>query len=107
MSSPQDQFLEILKTLLSEDNNVRNQAEKVYMNTKKQQPNQVIQALLHIGRSDGPIDLRNLAFVLIRRSLMVLSTEASFWQKLNPEIQSVIQKELLIALEQYVRWMNF
>lgn len=47
------------------------------MNTKKQQPNQVIQALLLIGRTSTVTDLRNMAFILIRRSLVVLSSEGS------------------------------
>lgn len=45
------------------------------MNTKKQQPNQVIQALLLIGRTSTVTELRNMAFILIRRSFVVLSSE--------------------------------
>lgn len=99
MSSPQQQFEQLLTSLLSGDNNTRNQAEKIYMNTKKQQPNQIIQALLQVARTSENTEMRNLAYVLIRRSLIVLSTEESFWSRLNPEIKQLLQTELLVALE--------
>lgn len=75
MSTPQQQFEELLTSLMSQDNAIRNQGEKIYMNTKKQQPNQVIQALLLIGRTSTVTELRNMAFILIRRSFVVLSSE--------------------------------
>jgi hypothetical protein len=101
MSSPQQQFEQLLTSLLSGDNNTRNQAEKIYMSTKKQQPNQIIQALLQVARTSEQVEMRNLAFVLIRRSLIVLSTEESFWSRLNSDIKQMLQTELLVAIEKY------
>jgi len=80
---------------MSEDNDKRVLAEKMYMNTKKQQPNEVIQALLQVGRTSASQDLRSLAIVLLRRALIHLDKEKALWKLLSPPTQALLKEQLL------------
>jgi len=91
----QAQFESLLLNLMSEDNDKRVQAERMYMNTKKQQPNEVLTALLQVGRTSTNQDLRSLAIVLLRRALIHLEKDKALWNKLNPQTQNLLKEQLL------------
>lgn len=95
----QAQFEGLLQNLMSEDNNARVQAEKIYQNTKKQQPNEVLQALLQVGRTSASQELRSLAIVLLRRSLIHLDKEKAIWTRLNPQTQALLKEQLLQGVQ--------
>eukprot|EP01126_Amoeba_proteus_P036058 TRINITY_DN365_c0_g1_i1.p1 TRINITY_DN365_c0_g1~~TRINITY_DN365_c0_g1_i1.p1 ORF type:complete len:1122 (+),score=271.13 TRINITY_DN365_c0_g1_i1:75-3368(+) len=99
MSDPQAQFEGLLSNLLSPENAARTQAEKVYMNTKKKQPNEVVQALLQVSRNSTSVELRSLAIVLLRRTMVNVEKDNTLWSKLNPEVQQLVKDQLLIGVE--------
>lgn len=91
----QAQFEGLLSNLMSEDNQTRVQAEKIYQNTKKQQPNEILQALLQVGRTSTNQDLRSLAIVLLRRALIHLEKDKALWKRLTPVTQNLLKEQLL------------
>eukprot|EP01127_Copromyxa_protea_P013418 TRINITY_DN361_c0_g1_i1.p1 TRINITY_DN361_c0_g1~~TRINITY_DN361_c0_g1_i1.p1 ORF type:complete len:1095 (-),score=333.86 TRINITY_DN361_c0_g1_i1:67-3351(-) len=91
----QAQFEGLLTNLMSEDNASRVQAEKIYQNTKKQQPNEILQALLQVGRTSTNKELRSLAIVLLRRALVHFDKEKALWNRLSPAIQTLLKEQLL------------
>lgn len=95
----QAQFEGLLLKLMSEDNQSRVQAEKIYQNTKKQQPNEVLQALLQVGRTSANKDLRSLAIVLLRRAMIHLEKEKALWTRLNPQTQNLLKEQLLQGVQ--------
>lgn len=95
----QAQFEGLLQNLMSEDNNSRVQAERIYQNTKKQQPNEVLQALLQVGRTSTNKDLRSLAIVLMRRALAHLEKQKALWHRLSPQTQALLKEQLLQGVQ--------
>lgn len=95
----QAQFETLLQNLMCEVNATRVQAEKVYQNTKKQQPNEVLQALLQVGRTSAKQELRSLAIVLLRRALIHLEKEKALWTRLNPQTQNLLKEQLLQGVQ--------
>lgn len=95
----QAEFEGLLSNLMSEDNASRVRAEKIYQNTKKQQPNEVLQALLQVGRTSTKQELRSLAVVLLRRALVHLEKEKALWNRLNPQVQNLMKEQLLQGVQ--------
>jgi len=91
---------------MNPDNEVRGRAETALNQTKKEQPNQIIQALLQVGRNSAIQDLRAFAIILLRRSLVNLQ-EKSLWKTISPQTQALVKRELLNGVEreenEYVR----
>lgn len=97
--SAQAQFEGLLLSFTADDNETRNQAEKLYNTTKKQQPNQVMQALIQIARTSANDSLRSMAMVLLRRALLPGISEDTFWKSLSSETQNLLKQQLLIGVE--------
>jgi len=91
---------------MNPDNEVRGQAETVYNETKTNQPNQIVQALLQVGRTSTTQDLRAFAIILLRQALVNFQ-EKSLWTKITPQTQALVKRELLNGIERednsYVR----
>lgn len=96
--SSQQQFEDLLRKMMSEDNKVRKQAEAVFNKTRKSQPSPILQALLQVARSAQDAGLRAFAVVVLRRSL--IDGDKSMWPKLNAQTQALIKRELLLGIEQ-------
>lgn len=99
MSSAQAQFEGLLLSFTNENNETRNQAEKLYNQTKNAQPNQVMQALIQIARTSANESLRNMAMVLLRRAVSPGITEDTFWKSLSLETQTLLKQQLLLGVE--------
>lgn len=93
----QAQFEALLEKMMSEQNNVRKSAENAFKVTMKNQPNEIFQALIQVGRTSAKPELRSFSILTARNSLFV---NASSWTKLNAQTQNLFKRELLAGLEQ-------
>eukprot|EP01097_Dermamoeba_algensis_P002108 TRINITY_DN1837_c0_g3_i1.p1 TRINITY_DN1837_c0_g3~~TRINITY_DN1837_c0_g3_i1.p1 ORF type:complete len:1076 (-),score=326.43 TRINITY_DN1837_c0_g3_i1:39-3266(-) len=84
-------FENVLTGLLSDNNQIRQQAEEQY-NHLKSFPNELLQLLLHFLKNSQQQQFRNLSAVLLRRA--VLKVKDSLWSKASPEIQNLVKAEL-------------
>ena len=98
MSAGQQQFETLLRNMMSETYKTRKQAESAFSKTRKSQPSQVMQALLQVGRTSQESDMRQFALVTLRASL--IDGETKLWSKLNAQTKALIQRELLVGIEQ-------
>lgn len=87
-------FEQLINQLMSDDNNVRGEAEKLYTNLK-QTPDTLVIALLQIIRSALGDRLREMCVVLLRPLLV-----REPWETLSAQSKSTVSSELLIGLEQ-------
>lgn len=97
--SAQAQFEGLLLSFSNENNEIRNQAEKLYNTTKKNQPNEIMCALIQIARTSANEGLRSMAALLLRRALLPGVEDVTFWNSLSPETQQLLQTQLLDGVE--------
>jgi len=98
MSLPsQHDFEQVLKNILSSDNNLRKQAEG-YFNTAKTSPDYCVSSLLHTMRNSDQLELRSLASVLLKKC--IAKTEDSLYPKLSPQIKEKVKVDLVNALSE-------
>jgi len=97
--SAQAQFEGLLRSFTSDDNDTRNAAEKLYHATLKAQPNQIMTALLQIGRTSLDEELRSMAAILLRRALMPSGEERNLWEILDAPTQTLLKDQLLVGVE--------
>lgn len=96
MSLPSIQeFEQVLVNILAPNNDLRNQAE-THFNNSKQHPDYCIQSLLHILRNSPQTEIRGLACVLLRKCI---SSEDSLYTKVTNETKQKLKSELLEALK--------
>lgn len=96
MSTLQE-FEQIIANILSPDNNIRNQAEQLYNNSKSN-PDFCVGSLVQLLRSSQHIHVRGLACVLLRK--VITKTDDSLFPHLSPQTQQLVKSELLQALGQ-------
>jgi len=94
--SSRENFQSLVINLLSGDNDVRGQAEKVFNEVKKF-PDQLSLALLHSLRTTEE-HVRTFCAVLLRRTLV--KGNPVVWNTLQPATQQTLKFELIQALEQ-------
>ncbi|KAF7281384.1 karyopherin beta 3 [Rhynchophorus ferrugineus] len=96
MAADQEQFYQILTSLLSTDNNIRTQAEEAYSNISVE--GKVSHLLGAIRNGNLAEDARQISAVLLRR---VFSNEfMDFYPKLPPESQAQLKEQVLLAVQQ-------
>ncbi|KDR17150.1 importin-5 isoform X1 [Zootermopsis nevadensis] len=96
MAANQDQFQQVLDTLLSTDNNIRTQAEEAYNNLPVE--SKVTFLLSSVHNAAMGEELRQMAAVLLRR---LFSAEfMDFFPKLSPEGQQQLKEQVLLAVQQ-------
>jgi len=98
MSQPQ--FEQLLTNLMSPDNFIRGQAEQMYAQAKQSQPDEVVQALLQVGRTSTNNELRPFGIILLRRALSGSINDKSLWDKITTQTQNFLKKELLKGIEE-------
>ncbi|CAD5118222.1 DgyrCDS6944 [Dimorphilus gyrociliatus] len=90
MADMQNQFLEVLASLLSTDNDYRTKAEEVYEKTEV--GTRLTLLLQIISDENCTIDIRCLAAVLMRR---IYASEWEEISKLNPELLENVRSKIL------------
>ncbi|XP_056644461.1 importin-5 [Diorhabda sublineata] len=96
MAAEQEQFYQILTTLLSTDNNIRTQAEDAYSNLPVE--SKVSHLLGAIHNNNLSHEARQMSAVLLRR---VFSNDfLDFYPKLPPESQNQLKEQVLLAVQQ-------
>ncbi|KAL1491195.1 hypothetical protein ABEB36_011831 [Hypothenemus hampei] len=96
MAAEQEQFYQILTSLLSTDNNIRSQAEEAYNNLAVE--SKITFLLEAIQNASLREDARQIAAVLLRR---VFSNDfIEFYPKLTPEQQAHLKEKVLLAVQQ-------
>eukprot|EP00933_Yihiella_yeosuensis_P042171 TRINITY_DN3669_c0_g4_i1.p1 TRINITY_DN3669_c0_g4~~TRINITY_DN3669_c0_g4_i1.p1 ORF type:complete len:1118 (+),score=297.78 TRINITY_DN3669_c0_g4_i1:93-3446(+) len=94
------QFLEIVKNLLSADNNLRNASEKAYGEAKKNAPVQCVASLFQVlaeTKVDQPV--REQSAVLLRQCCGKITEDKSTWSCLGAEGQADVRTKLLQLLD--------
>ncbi|KAK9729082.1 importin subunit beta-3 [Basidiobolus ranarum] len=100
------QLVELLKSLVSNDNMLRSHAED-HLNTfwAVQQPDMLLQALVQLIRTSEDVHLRSFSAVLLRRlSFKPLPNQKSSdnmvspWDIVQPETRNIVKTELLQSL---------
>jgi len=94
----QQQFEGLLTNMMSAVNDIRQQGEATFDVMKQQQPSQVVQALLQVGRTSANHNLRSFSLILLRRALVTLP-EKSLWNTIDPQTKELVKRELLNGLE--------
>mmetsp|Transcript_32082 Transcript_32082/g.51405 ORF Transcript_32082/g.51405 Transcript_32082/m.51405 type:complete len:1109 (+) Transcript_32082:54-3380(+) len=95
-----DQFVQTIRATLSNDNTLRNEAEKQFESAKGTQPSQLVEGLFGILLNmslEQP--LREQAAVLLRKCLEKVSDDGSLWLRLGEAPQNVVREKLLQLLE--------
>jgi hypothetical protein len=88
---------EILRAVLSSDNQSRKAHEAQLTQLRKEHPNELVLSLLYTLNVGTDSMLRALAAVLLRQSFSGISNHA-IWDALTPQVQEASKKELLNAL---------
>nr|CAH7769767.1 unnamed protein product [Callosobruchus chinensis] len=96
MAAEQEQFFQILTTLLSTDNNVRTQAEEAYSNLPVE--TKVTHLLNAIHNAQLGDEARQMSAVLLRR--VFANDFMDFYPKLPPEAQVQLKERVLLAVQQ-------
>ncbi|VEN53702.1 unnamed protein product, partial [Callosobruchus maculatus] len=96
MAAEQEQFFQILTTLLSTDNNVRTQAEEAYSNLPVE--TKVTHLLNAIHNAQLGDEARQMSAVLLRR--VFANDFMDFYPKLPPEAQAQLKERVLLAVQQ-------
>ncbi|XP_050306794.1 importin-5 [Anthonomus grandis grandis] len=94
MAADQEQFFQLLTTLLSTDNTIRTQAEEAYSNLPvESKVSHLLSAILNNNLAE---DARQISAVLLRR---VFSNDfMEFYPKLPPESQAQLKEQILVAV---------
>ncbi|XP_071439915.1 importin-5 [Hetaerina americana] len=95
MAADQEQFQQLLGTLLSTDNEIRTQAEEAYNALPVESKVPFLISSIH-NNALGE-DLRQMAAVLLRRLFSAEFTE--FYPKLPPEAQTQLKEQVLVAVQ--------
>lgn len=93
-----DQFNQILNSLLSTDNEVRQQAEDAYNNVPRELKVTHLLATIHNGQQSE--EARQMAAVLLRR--LFSSEFLEFYKELPQEAQGQLLQQILLAVQQDV-----
>ncbi|KAK7864488.1 hypothetical protein R5R35_003107 [Gryllus longicercus] len=96
MAADQEQFQQLLSSLLSTDNNIRTQAEDAYNNLPVESKITLLLAAIRNGAFTE--DARQMAAVLLRRLFSAEFNE--FYPKLPPEAQRQLKEQVLVAVQQ-------
>jgi hypothetical protein len=93
-------FIETLRQLLSNENSVRGEAEKLLEDAKKQQPAHTLsQLFLALGQTQVEEAVREQAAVLLRQALGKISDANSTWSVLDQNAHEDCKVRLLALLE--------
>lgn len=94
------QFIELLRNMGSREDDIRRPAEKIFQQSRLKTPNEIMTALLQVGRTHSEIELRLRAFVIMRKTLKItLSGQSTTFAALNGETKEVFKRELLVGLQ--------
>ncbi|KAK4879979.1 hypothetical protein RN001_008125 [Aquatica leii] len=96
MAAQQEQFYQILTSLLSTDNDIRSQAEEAYNSLVVEgKVSHLLTAIHNTGLGD---DARQMAAVLLRR--LFANEFLEFFPKLPPTSQAQLKEQVLLAIQQ-------
>ncbi|SPP83609.1 importin-5 [Drosophila guanche] len=98
MSADQAQFQQLLVSLLSTDNDVRQQAEDAY--NALQRDLKVTHLLANIHNGQQSEEARQMAAVLLRR--LFTTDFPDFYKEIPPESQNQLLQQILLAVQQEV-----
>lgn len=93
-----DHFQQLLNSLLSTDNDVRQQAEDAYNNVSRELKVTHLLATIHNGQQSE--EARQMAAVLLRR--LFTSEFLEFYKELPQEAQGQLLQQILLAVQQEV-----
>ncbi|KAI4464528.1 importin beta [Holotrichia oblita] len=94
MAADQEQFCQLLSTLLSTDNNVRSQAEETYSNIPiENRVSYLLQSIHNVSLSE---EARQMSAVLLRR--LFANDFMDFFPKLPTESQTQLKEQILLAI---------
>eukprot|EP00301_Raphidiophrys_heterophryoidea_P025307 c8461_g1_i1.p1 GENE.c8461_g1_i1~~c8461_g1_i1.p1 ORF type:complete len:1083 (+),score=359.15 c8461_g1_i1:117-3365(+) len=86
----------LLQHLMSADNDVRTEGERVFGEFKKQQPEQLVLGLLNLLTNSQSEDIRLMSSILLRKVLV--RDDETVWEKLTPENKMTTKHALLSSL---------
>jgi len=95
------QFEMMLNALMSQDNEMRRQAEEAF-NQAKSNPDALISGLVHMLRNNHAEQVRALCAILVRKSVMQGATTAaggSLIKALSPAVGTTLKAELLACIQ--------
>ena len=94
------QFEMMINALMSNDNNMRSQAEAAF-NQAKANPNALMASLITMLRSNQSEQVRSLCAVLMRKAVMQSASQSgdSLIKSLDPGVADTLKKELLACIE--------
>jgi len=94
-------FSELLRSLLSSDNNVRQQAEKFYAQAKATEADSLFIGFLSVFANQGAEEqIRRQACVLLRQLTSTSFSEKEFvWGRVQPQTRQQVAQELLRLFE--------
>ncbi|XP_026272263.1 importin-5 [Frankliniella occidentalis] len=95
MAAEQEQFYQLLNTLLSTNNEIRTQAEETYNNLPVEPKVTFLLNSLHNGALNE--EAVQMAAILLRR--LFTSEFADFYPKLSPEAQAELKSKVLLAVQ--------
>eukprot|EP01103_Thecamoeba_quadrilineata_P011595 TRINITY_DN279_c0_g1_i1.p1 TRINITY_DN279_c0_g1~~TRINITY_DN279_c0_g1_i1.p1 ORF type:complete len:1093 (+),score=229.45 TRINITY_DN279_c0_g1_i1:45-3323(+) len=97
MATPQQvEFENLIKLLLSPDNDKRGHAEQLF-NDNKQYPEQLLLALLTAATQSADTDVKKTSCVLFRK--LINRGDTSLWPKISLDVQRALKEKLLYSLE--------
>lgn len=105
MSFDFQQFETLLEAVLSPDADKRHHSEKYYMDMIKAQPDQVLQALVHMLRYSQQTRSRGLAVIMLRRALVAdygggeSKDPQRIWNFITPQTKDTVKTGLLSSIE--------
>jgi hypothetical protein len=91
-------FEQLIQALMSTQNEVRSQAEKVFQACKVHHADACVQRLVHVLKASQALELRGLCAVLLRKSLTA-DVDNKTWKALSPQTQQGLKSELLEMLK--------
>lgn len=90
-------FCELLQALLGGDNTKRQQAEKLFQDTKQCDPDRLCKCLVTVATQEPDDTLRQQSAVLLRQCMK--ATRSDFiWPQVSRETQGAVKAQLLLAL---------
>jgi importin-5 len=92
------QFRDLVSRLMSSDNVVRAEAEKVYEQMKEQAPEQLVLSLLHLSMADSDQTVRVMSAIMLRQEI-AMHKEGWIWPSLTPQTQSQVKIIILHGIQ--------
>lgn len=100
--SDKDHMQNLLGSMLNPDNNVRNQAENLLLETAKQNTALFVQTILPVlGNPETPREIKNVSCLVLKKTLTVFESDIiKGYRNLDDNFKGELQKAILVLLSQ-------